>query len=194
MRIRASWLFAACLIALVVVSTSAWEDRAPMVAETLFAIATVLVAIAAVGRLWCSLYIAGYKKRTLIKEGPYSMCRNPLYFFSLIGGVGVGMATETMTIPVIIFVMFVLYYPRVIRKEEKVLRGLHGEEYDRYTLSVPRFFPRIDLTEPHSYVVNPVVFRRHIFSAIWFVWILGIAEVVEALHEGHYIPALFSIY
>jgi hypothetical protein len=32
-------------------------------------------------------------------------------------------------------------------------------------------------------VVNPKVFRQHIFNALWFVWIVGILELIEGIKE-----------
>ena len=37
------------------------------------------------------------------------------------------------------------------------------------------------IEEPETYQVNPLVFRIHIFSALWFVWIAGILEVKKGL-------------
>ncbi|TFH42699.1 MAG: isoprenylcysteine carboxylmethyltransferase family protein, partial [ANME-2 cluster archaeon] len=117
-RIRVSQIFAISLIIIIAVSNSAWEHKAPFVSTFLFLIGIVLVGIASMGRLWCSLYIAGYKTDKLITEGPYSMCRNPLYFFSLLGALGVGFASETCLIPLIILLAFSMYYPFVIKSEE----------------------------------------------------------------------------
>ena len=36
-----------------------------------------------IGRIWSSLFIEGYKTKTLITKGPYSLMRNPLYFLVL---------------------------------------------------------------------------------------------------------------
>jgi len=47
-----------------------------------------------------------------------AMCRNPLYFFSLLGALGVGLTTETLLIPFVILIAFVGYYPNVIKSEE----------------------------------------------------------------------------
>ena len=85
----------------ITVSSSAWEIKAPFFNTILFFIGIILVGIASLGRLWCSLYIAGYKTDNLVTEGPYSMCGNPLYFFSFIGALGIGFASETLLVPVI---------------------------------------------------------------------------------------------
>ena len=54
-----------------------------MITLTLFAIGIALVGISSLGRMWCSLYIAGDKDESLMTQSPYSACRNPLYFFGM---------------------------------------------------------------------------------------------------------------
>lgn len=60
------------------------------------------------------------------------MCRNPLYLFSFIGGIGVACATETLTIPLITALAFWIYYPPVIKKELSRLLALFGDTYREY--------------------------------------------------------------
>jgi protein-S-isoprenylcysteine O-methyltransferase Ste14 len=195
LRLHASQIFAVMLGLFISVSQNSWGDNEPFASTILFTIGIFLVGIGSLGRLWCSLYIAGYKKVSLITEGPYSMCRNPLYFFSFLGAVGVGLATETLLIPTIILVAFTIYYPFVVKSEEVELRKLHGQEFAAYFENVPRFFPNISmLKEPEKYTVNPVIFKRHMFDALWFVWLVGIMEIIESLHEQHIIPVMFNIY
>ncbi len=195
LRIPLSQLFAVLLMGFIAFSTSAWEEFAPFMTAIIFFVGAVLVAIASLGRLWCSLYIAGYKTRKVVTEGPYSLCRHPLYFFSLLGAVGVGLATETFLIPTIILIVFAIYYPYVIRSEEAELKKLHGEKYKSYINTTPTFFPKISyLIEPKEYNVNPIIFRKHVFSALWFVWLIGILELIEEFHTMGIIPVLFKIY
>jgi protein-S-isoprenylcysteine O-methyltransferase Ste14 len=195
LRIRISQIFAVLLIAIIALSSSYWEVQAPFVTSILYILGCILVGIASVGRLWCSLYISGYRTSTLITVGPYSMCRNPLYFFSLLGAIGVGLASESLLIPTIIAVAFALYYPSVIQGEEAKLRTLHGGEFETYFKTTPRFFPKISLLkEPEEYTVKPLKFRRQIFDALWFVWLIGILELIEELHELNILPALFRIF
>ena len=42
------------------------------------------------------LYVGGRKNAELVTTGPYSMMRNPLYFFSLLGVAGVGAQTGSV--------------------------------------------------------------------------------------------------
>ena len=97
-RILFSRFFGVAFFLLVLASGSA-HGRSVLDA-VLFLSGLVLVGIATVGRLWCSLYISGYKDRELITTGPYSLSRNPLYFFSFLGFAGIGLATETITLAV----------------------------------------------------------------------------------------------
>ncbi|MEN6373685.1 MAG: isoprenylcysteine carboxylmethyltransferase family protein [Smithella sp.] len=194
-RIEISRIFVAAIIIVIALSDSMWETRAPFVCAILFMIGCILVGIASLGRLWCSLYIAGYKTDSLVTEGPYSLCRNPLYFFSLIGAVGVGFASETLTLPVVLFLIFTIYYPFVIKSEEAELSNLHDAKFKTYFQNVPRFFPKLsNFKEPEEYIVKPAVFRKHIFDALWFIWLIGIMEILESLHELHVLPTIFKFY
>ncbi|MFZ1983976.1 MAG: isoprenylcysteine carboxylmethyltransferase family protein [Desulfatitalea sp.] len=173
---------------------SKWE-RTPLIGTILFMAACVLAGIASLGRLWCALYISGYKDNTLVMVGPYSLCRNPLYFFSLLGAIGVALATKTITIPLIALVLFLIYYPLVIKSEELRLSAIHKERFESYRQAIPAFFPRrAKFQEPDEYTVRPMIFRKNLFDAIWFVWLIGILELISTLHETKIVPVLFSIY
>jgi protein-S-isoprenylcysteine O-methyltransferase Ste14 len=189
-----TWLFVLALGTLIVVSASR-SDEYGIVGNLLFLVGLLLVGVATVGRLWCSLYISGYKSDVLITTGPYSICRNPLYFFSLLGGVGLGLSTETVTIALIITAAFLLLYPFVIRSEEKGLRKMHGHDYDEYVAHTPRFWPSLkQFREPEEYTVRTRVFRRRVSDSMCFIWIVGGLELIEALHEHHILPVFFRLY
>ena len=195
MRILATRVLSAFLICLLIISESRWTSVSPNVSAGLFFAGMVLVGIASLGRMWCSLYIAGRKDRILVTVGPYSITRNPLYLFSLIGAVGVCLTTETLSLPMLVAGSFFLYYPFVIRAEEKKLSLLFPEEFPRYATAVPRFFPRrLRAVEPSSYEVDPKIFRRHIASALWFIWAVGFIRVIEELHALRVIPSSISLY
>jgi protein-S-isoprenylcysteine O-methyltransferase Ste14 len=194
-RIPITWVFAIAAGVLLLFSDSRWEENNPLISALIFLVGCILVAIASLGRLWCTLYISGYKTKKLVTEGPYSMCRNPLYFFSFLGAAGVGCATETFTLPMIVVIVFALYYPFVIKSEEKDLLKRHGTAFASYLKSTPAFFPRYSLLkEPQQYLVEPKIFRKHIFDALWFVWLVGILELLESFHELNILPLWFKFY
>ncbi|MFA6186017.1 MAG: isoprenylcysteine carboxylmethyltransferase family protein [Phycisphaerae bacterium] len=194
LRIFASRAFIIALVVILLIGESCWE-KYKLMDTALFAAGCFFASIAALGRMWCALYIAGYKNNTLITAGPYSISRNPLYFFSLIGAIGVALATETLLIPAVVLIFFILYYPGVIRGEEKRLATAHGELFEAYRKRVPSFFPKFPLfQEPDTYVVNPKIFRKSIYSALWFIWLIAILDIIETLHETGILRVHFKIY
>jgi hypothetical protein len=118
-----------------------------------------------------------------------------LYVFSSIGLVGVGLSTETLTYPLLFLVIFGLYYPGIMAREERRLEELFGESFRQYRQRVPRFWPNPGLyCEPASWSSNPRLFRRHILSDIWFVWTAAIIELVEGMRNVGWLPHLLTLW
>jgi len=186
------WLAAAGLLALAF-AESAWENT-PVEGITFFA-GVVLVGLATVGRLWCSVYISGYKDAALITVGPYSITRNPLYFFSGLGFVGLALATETLLLAMVIAALLALLTPPVVAQEERYLAERFGDAYAAYAARTPRFWPRLrQYATPVTWVVNPRILQRRLLGSLWFVWGVGFLEVIEDLHKLHVLPTLFRLY
>lgn len=191
-RILVSRGFAIAFFLLLLVTESAQEGS--IVSAILFLSGLVLVGVATVGRLWCSLYISGYKNVELITSGPYSVTRNPLYFFSFLGFTGIGLSTETLTLSLGFVLVFALVYPVIIRREEIFLQDKFGRAFSDYCARTPRFFPNLRaFHEPERYVVNPRQFRGAMGDVLWFVWLVGVIELVEALHKFHILAPLLRL-
>ena len=103
----------------------------------------VLVVFGSFGRIWASLYIEGNKTKNLITAGPFSMVRNPLYFFSLIMLIGFSLALKAIYLPLALLLIFVLFHVPTIANEEKKLQDIHGEKFTIYVKSTPRLIPNI---------------------------------------------------
>jgi len=192
LRIVHTRLMALLILVLLVISRNRIEGS---VQEGLLDFAGLAcVIVCAFGRLWCSVYIAGYKTFALVEFGPYSTTRNPLYLFSLIGAVGIGLASGSLVILVLLLLCFGLYYPSVILREEKDLTKLHGREFLSYMERVPRFFPKLSLYyEPETYPVKPKLLRRALLDASYFIWVFALVQLIEKLREAGIFPALFRI-
>jgi protein-S-isoprenylcysteine O-methyltransferase Ste14 len=192
-RILLSRLFAAAFFAVVLTMTPRFE--ASVVSSVLFFGGLALVGVATVGRLWCSLYISGQKDSSLVTVGPYSVTRNPLYLFSFIGFTGVGMATETVTLSLVMPLFFAFVYPWIIHREEAFLQDRFGAEFADYRARVPRFLPRAALyVEPERWIVDTRRFRRTMVDVVWFVWLVALIELVEELHERGVVEPLYTLF
>jgi protein-S-isoprenylcysteine O-methyltransferase Ste14 len=192
-RILFSRVLIGCMVALMLISEPKWHPGPFADIATEF-IALVLVMVAAFGRLWTLSYISGHKTKDLVASGPYSMTRNPLYFFSLIGALGIGVASESIVILGSLLLAFSVYYPLVIRAEEEHLTHIHGDGFKEYRSTVPAFLPSFSLFhEPAEYLVNARLLRRAFFSVMWFplayILILSIAHMQEA----GIVPVILSI-
>jgi len=191
-RIVVSRVFAAVFFGVLLFSESAWETS--ILSTCYFLVGVMLVGIATVGRLWCAIYISGYKNSVLVTSGPYAMSRNPLYFFSMIGFVGIGFATETLTAPLFFLMIFTAAYPFVVSNEEDFLQDRFGKAYADYRAVTPKLIPSYRLlTEPEVHEIRPRALRRHLLDALWFVWIVGLIEFAEGLRDVHAIPTLLNL-
>ena len=153
-----------------------------------------LLGTATLGRLWALMYIAGNKKRVLITTGPFSIMRHPLYFFGLIGGVGIGLASENVLVLACIVLFCGLYYPPVILAEEKKLTTRFGQLYLDYMNRVPRVVPRLSLySAPECWEVKMPQFMRSVWDALWFVWVFLLLHTVEALQQWGVVPILWKL-
>jgi len=193
-RIKITQFLGTILFLLILFSHKNLEDI-PAIADIIFICGITLVGIGTIGRIWCALYISGYKDRILIQSGPYSICRHPLYFFSLLGGLGIGLATETFTIPVIILIGFTLFYPPLMDHEEKSLSKIFGKEFQSYFQRTPKFFPKFSLFNmPEECTVSTKVFTRALIRSFFFIWMIGLVELIEGIQQSGVVPTLFSLY
>src|SRR5512135_1173800 len=106
-------------------------------------IGAALIVAGLLGRLWSTMYIGGKKNASLVTEGPYSMCRNPLYFFSFLAGLGISLVFQNLLLIALYLIVFSFLYPLVIKSEEKRLHKFFGDEFLSYKSGTPAFIPNI---------------------------------------------------
>jgi protein-S-isoprenylcysteine O-methyltransferase Ste14 len=165
------------------------------VADTLLEISGLfLLSICSFGRLWSLIYISGYKSNTLITEGPYSIVRHPLYFFSLLGAIGIGLASGNVLVLVLIIAFFLLYYPFTILAEESKLAEKFGQTYTEYKKRVPMFIPRLSLyKEPQVYNITVNKLVRNFVEAMLLLWIFILMHLIEMLQNTGVLPVLLRV-
>jgi len=97
------------------------------------------------------------KNEELTVSGPYAYTRNPLYLGSLVIATGFAIAARSWWVALIAAVLFFAIYIPVMSAEEQFLRG-QFPEFDDYSRSVPRLFPR---WRPHRSSAN--AFAAHLY-------------------------------
>ena len=142
----------------------------------------LLIAFATMGRLWCGIYIFGRKSDILCQDGPYSICRNPLYLFSFMGGAGIAMTSNRIVLTIAFVAISCSYYFLVVKSEEKRLLHFYGQEYEKYCTKTPRFMPNFrNYWSREQMEINPQVIFHAIIKNMWFFWLLFALEIIKAL-------------
>jgi protein-S-isoprenylcysteine O-methyltransferase Ste14 len=153
-----------------------------------------LVAIAIVGRVWCSMYLGGRKKRMVVNTGPFSIVRNPLYVFSVIGAAGVGLFTGSFVIAFMLAFVIWFVFDGVISREEQYLRENLGEPYLEYLSSTPRWIPAFSQwSSAETLEVRPNLMWRTLRDALWFVIAFPLLEVLEYAQVHNWLPVVVRL-
>lgn len=153
-----------------------------------------LVLMGAFGRIWASLYVAGRKNTALVQEGPYSLCRHPLYFFSLIGFAGLLIAANSVIATLAAGALFLALYPGTISREEKHLARLFGEEFRRYRETTPLLIPKPSLYRSGETIsIFPRSVVKAIFENAWWIVAWQLVNTIEDMHLLRIITPLVEL-
>ncbi len=192
-RITVSRIVSVLVLFLAVFTMSSFKEDS-LIDTVLEMSGLFLLTICSVGRLWALLYISGYKKLELITEGPYSIVRHPLYVFSLIGAIGIGLASENILVFAALIIFYLLYYPMTIIVEEKKLVNKFDQGYLDYIKRTPRFIPKFSLYKGSvQYQINTDVYVKKLVFGMWFIWIFIILHIIEMLQQSGHIPVLLKV-
>jgi len=154
--------------------------------EAITLVAWALVSTAIAGQLWCRLYLLRCRKSKYLRQlGPYSLCRNPLYVFAFLGGMGIAVASDREVLMILFPLLFWGYYILVIRAEERRLSALFGGEYAAYCARVPRIIPRFkNYSAPETMPVTVDHYLRLIVKSMGWVWMILAVQLIEIWRSG----------
>lgn len=154
--------------------------------ETLEHLGLFILLVAGLGRIWCSLYQASQTPGELCTTGPYSICRNPKRFFTLLGVIGVLLALQNILLLVVATVLMLLYYRLITKLEEIGMARRYGEAFTQYRRRVPRFFPQISCyRSPQTELrIAPSMLERSLLDVSWFFAAVLLIDAVEAMHRN----------
>jgi protein-S-isoprenylcysteine O-methyltransferase Ste14 len=185
---------AAMVVGGLYVSDSLW-GRDSLMEAVLKSVGQCLIMAAVLGRLWATLYIGGRKNACLITKGPYSLSRNPLYFFSILGAVGAGLVFGSLAAALLLGGAIWLLLDRAARDEAELLCASFGASYADYAERVPLLWPRVtgyaDATEPSF---RPSALGRALRDGLLFLLPLPIAELAGYAKAAGLLPRLLPLF
>lgn len=153
-----------------------------------------LLLLAAGGRIWASVYLVGRKNLALVTKGPFSVVRNPLYLFSLMGFIGSGLAFESVTMAGALVLIFFLAHWPAIRGEEADLERIFGEEYASYRSRIPRLIPASLRTDGEEIVtLDAQLFSKNLRDCLAIPTVFILAQLLEWAKMAGVLPILFRI-
>lgn len=147
----------------------------------LHAAGIALIVACVLGRGWATLHIGSRKNDVVVRTGPYSLCRHPLYLFSTMAALGFGFMLQSLLYAAVLTAAIYLVFSYMMRKEEAILSEKFGELYDRYRTATPRFLP----VKPWQFspgAGSGVEIRgvaRNLYDCAAFLLLIPVAELVD---------------
>jgi protein-S-isoprenylcysteine O-methyltransferase Ste14 len=189
-RIAVLRVFFVLAIPLILFTRSTWAEHDWLF--DLFEITGIfLIIFAVVGRFWAILYIGALKNQTVMQDGPYSICRHPLYLFSTIGVVGFGLMLGSLVLAAVLGGVAFVILSATAAREEAFLRDHFGTAYETYAARVPRIWPKIGLFQAEPTVTSSLVaMRTNFFDALVFLAFIPLAELMEGIKEMGFLPSI----
>lgn len=194
-RRRKQFAFGSGLLLLLVLlfTESMWPSES-VLHEGLEWLGYALILACIAGRTWCALYIGGRKKQILVDQGPYSMSRNPLYLFSVIGGAGVGLQAGNLVAGIMLGLFVFALFSVVILKEEAFLKSRFPAQFAAYAAAVPRWGLRFaNWRSDAELTIQPRLVLVTFRDALWFLLAIPLLEGVEMLQEAGWLPVLLQL-
>lgn len=145
-------------------------------------------------RFWAAIYIGGRKGQTLATDGPYSVCRNPLYFGSLLLLASFVTSVQSLTLVAGALAASAVYLGMTIHDEERRLEQKFGPAYVVYCRETPRLIPRWSSLRTRERVeVNLPALARECRSASLYLWLPIVARLLVQLRESRLLPVIADL-
>jgi len=191
-RLRLTALLLAATIGLVAISERGLLTGMPGEMAQLAGLACI--AVAALGRVWTSAFIAGFKDSSLVREGPYSALRHPLYALSMLAMLGVGLATRSVTLTCALLATFAVTYAAAARREDEFLSRAHGESHADFVRHTSAFWPAPrSYRVPETIEVRPRVFWKAFLDAGSMIGLYVLLRLADLAQLTGVTPTLLQL-
>lgn len=189
-RINILRLVFVCLLPLLIFTRSAWEPY-PAIHEISEVSGAILIIFGVLGRFWSILYSGGRKNKKVVQNGPYSICRHPLYLFSTMAIFGFGVLIGSLVVAFLLGGLTLIILLATAHVEEDFLLRKFGDDYRTYRHRVPAIIPDIRLfNTPEKVTFFEPDLRGNFRDALVFLGFLPLAELIKFPSETGIIPSI----
>ena len=170
------------------VAPDSWLDVA------IDAIAWVAFLAGAGLRFWATLYIGGRKSDVPVMDGPYSLCRHPLYLGSVLLVLSGALFLKSIVFAGALAVLATAYFMFTVPAEEEYLSARLGEPYREYCRRVNRLWPSFrHFQTPARITVDVHSLYLECARASRWIWLPLVGEIIGHLRAAPWWPRLFSV-
>jgi protein-S-isoprenylcysteine O-methyltransferase Ste14 len=127
--------------------------------------------------------------KTLVKDGIFAHCRNPLYLGNILIVSGLGVVADSTVFYFIGIPFFVLSYMAIIKAEESYLSGKFGEEYREYCGRVDSLIPDLSgirtTLESMTFNWRRLLVKEYGTTYAWITVMILLVVKNQYVHYGH---------
>ena len=144
-------------------------------------------------RFWATLFVGGRKNEVVVGDGPYSLCRHPLYLGSIVLGLSGALFLKSPLVAVAAAVLASAYYLLTIPAEEERLSATLGAPYRDYCERVNRLWPsfRQFQTPPRVTIDVHALYLEAVRASRW-VWLPLVGAALSHARATEWWPQLFA--
>ncbi len=154
----------------------------------------LLFFLGAATRWWSTLYIGGRKTTSLVTDGPYSICRNPLYVGTFLMGLAAAAFLQSLTFMLGLVLVTSIYIGTTVPVEERRLRERFDGKFEEYCSRVPRLIPNFRrFRSPPVIDVTLQGLAAESYRAVRWIWLPIICELITQLRAQPYWPHVFRL-
>ena len=127
--------------------------------------------------------------KTLVKDGIFAHCRNPLYLGNILIVSGLGVVADSTVFYFLGIPFFVLSYMAIIKAEESYLSGKFGEEYREYCGRVNSLIPDLSgirtTLESMTFNWRRLLVKEYGTTYAWITVMILLIVKNQYVHYGH---------
>ena len=176
------WINGTAFVLLWVFTQPVWPFPGPVFNEVMEGLGYLVLVVGIIGRMYASFTIASHKNARVVKTEMYSIVRHPLYFFSFLIAIGIGLLTERAELLLYMAAFNLTCFYPMIRNEEKYLESKFGPEYAEYKRRVPMLLPNVfKWTAREKIEINLRLVTRTILDGSVALLLFPAVEIMEVI-------------